>query len=54
MEFNNRRQEESITPLRLDHTRITHEHLIKTHIETICDTCDKKVRVKHIITDKIH
>lgn len=47
----NRRQEIILTRLRLGHTRLTHEYLVKDSEAPICDVCGKNITVKHILIE---
>lgn len=44
-----RRAQVIITRLRIGHTKITHEHLIKKTDPPICDICQETVTVKHLL-----
>ena len=38
-----------LTRIRLGHTKLTHEHLLKGQNQPICETCNLPISVKHII-----
>jgi len=46
-----RKQETAITRLRIGHTHITHQHLMKGEEPPICTQCGSLLTVKHILTE---
>ncbi|KAL1446082.1 hypothetical protein WDU94_005655 [Cyamophila willieti] len=46
-----RKQQVSITRLRIGHTNATHIHLIKKQDAPMCDVCQSRVTVKHVLKD---
>lgn len=45
----NRRDEVILARLRLGHTRLTHRHLMEREAPPICDECDVRVTVEHVL-----
>ena len=48
---NGRRNQVILTRLRIGHTRLTHDYLIKGTEEPKCEICQKKVTVKHFLVE---
>ncbi|XP_023220583.1 uncharacterized protein LOC111622440 [Centruroides sculpturatus] len=49
--FYNRRSEVIITRLRIGHTRLTHQYLLKGDEQPVCQYCNCPLTVKHILLD---
>ena len=47
----NRSEEVLLTRLRIGHTRLTHGYLMENSNPPICDTCQVRINVKHILID---
>lgn len=47
----NRQEQVIMTWLRIGHTNITHEHLMANLHNNMCETCDKIIIVRHILSD---
>lgn len=45
----NRREEKIVARLRLGHTRLTHSYIIDRDAPPICDECDERLTVEHIL-----
>lgn len=46
-----RRNQVAITRLRIGHTRLTHEHLMKRTEPPLCETCRTPLNIKHILVE---
>uniref|UniRef100_A0A8D8UJ52 Uncharacterized protein n=1 Tax=Cacopsylla melanoneura TaxID=428564 RepID=A0A8D8UJ52_9HEMI len=46
-----RRDQDSITRLRIGHTNVTHAHLMKKENPPICNRCRCQITVKHILNE---
>ena len=40
-----------LTRIRIGHTRLTHEYLLKAEIAPHCGTCGQQLTIKHILMD---
>ncbi|KAG5890531.1 hypothetical protein JTB14_035786 [Gonioctena quinquepunctata] len=49
--FKCRRDEVTITRMRLGHTRLTHEYLLKHSEKPLCEVCATSLTVKHILIE---
>jgi len=46
-----RRDEVALARLRIGHTHLTHQHLMKKEPESLCDLCNSAVTVEHVLLD---
>ena len=46
-----RKDQVVITRCRIGHTRITHSHLLKRERRPICNTCNRPLTVKHLLSE---
>ena len=47
---NNRREEIILSRMRLGHTKLPHSYIIDQDIRPECDTCDRALTVRHLLT----